>query len=200
MGGSYDPGVRWGGGHLTPSGQMRGSFDPRYGPLPKGVQNRPRGGCRQPPSAPWGTHPWEHPPGAWAPWALRGWAGPLGVPPRGLCAAGTWARESPVGRSAQRRRPDLPPIGAARGGRALARSPSAAPGRRPGGPCVHEKRFSARPEGKLRLFWSARRGAGGWGVPDVHQGGGWGTDLPRPHNLGKPSFAPRGGQMGEGVI
>ena len=69
--------------------------------------------------------------GALAP--LRGWTSRLGVPPRGPCAAGTWARGSPMGPSAQRRRPDLPPIGAARGGRALARPPSAAPGRRPGG-------------------------------------------------------------------
>ena len=85
----------------------------------------PRGGNR---TSSWGTHPWSTPPGAWASLALRGWAGRLKVPPRGLCAAGTG---SPVGPSAQRRRPDLPPPhrrrpprrqGCALGGHACTRS------------------------------------------------------------------------------
>ena len=86
-----------------------------------------------------------------------GW--PPGGPSKGTLCCRHLGMGSPVGPSAQRRRPDLPPIGAARGGRAVARPPSAAPGRRPGGPCEHEKCFSARPEGKLRLFFGARAGA-----------------------------------------
>ena len=141
--------VSWGRGHLTPG------VDPywevsRTGPV-EGAGSLP---------VPLGHTPAEHPFRGLGPWALRGWAGRLKVPPREPCAAGTWARGSPVGPSAQRRRPDLPPIGAARGGRALARPPSAAPGRCPGGPCVHEKCFSARPEGKLRLFLERAQGRG----------------------------------------
>ena len=131
-----------------------GSSDPWGGPRPGGVQDRPLGGCRQPPSAHWGTHTWSTPqgPGPRGPYGAG-----LGVPPREPRAAGTWAwgppwglRPSGVGQTY--------PLDAAWGGRALARPPSRRQGGA-GGPCVHEKCFSARPEGKLRLFWSARAGA-----------------------------------------
>jgi len=126
-----------GGGSSDPQGpnDRRGHLPPGMGPSRAVSRTRPRGGARSLP-VPRGAHPCgARPVGP----AGLGWG--LGPPSRRPRPGGAGSGGSPDEASGRGHRPDLPPNGAALGGRALARPPFAAPRRRPWGPHVQEKRF-----------------------------------------------------------